>query len=168
MGPNNHNAYRCQIWWSFKKLTKICHISFCWLTNYNIYYVQKIDVFFFILNTSVAAPWAGSKRRPLHTPPPLTTHLVWVVFNTHDVSGVESTTETTCVLNTAQRTKRWPNILYSWLRASWTKLHSCPTRCDCIQYIIYITVGSSTCFGCWQPSSGARTAVITACDTGQL
>ena len=26
----------------------------------------------------------------------------------------------------------------------------------------YISVGSSTCFGCWHPSSGARTAVITA------
>jgi len=26
----------------------------------------------------------------------------------------------------------------------------------------YISVGSSTCFGCWHPSSGAGTAVITA------
>ena len=26
----------------------------------------------------------------------------------------------------------------------------------------YIAVGSSTCFGCWHPSSGARTTVITA------
>ena len=28
--------------------------------------------------------------------------------------------------------------------------------------VYYISVGSSTCFGCWHPSSGARTAVITA------
>ena len=31
----------------------------------------------------------------------------------------------------------------------------------------YISVGSSTCFGCWHPSSGAGTAVITASVTGQ-
>ena len=28
--------------------------------------------------------------------------------------------------------------------------------------VYYISVGSSTCFGCWHPSSGARTTVITA------
>jgi len=28
--------------------------------------------------------------------------------------------------------------------------------------VYYISVGSSTCFGCWHPSSGAGTAVITA------
>ena len=28
--------------------------------------------------------------------------------------------------------------------------------------VYYISVGSSTCFGCWHPSSGARTIVITA------
>ena len=33
--------------------------------------------------------------------------------------------------------------------------------------VYYISVGSSTCFGCWHPSSGARTAVITAPGTGQ-
>jgi len=27
--------------------------------------------------------------------------------------------------------------------------------------VYYISVGSSTCFGCWHPSSGARTTVIT-------
>ena len=32
----------------------------------------------------------------------------------------------------------------------------------------YISLGSSTCFGCWYPSSAARTAVITASGTGQL
>jgi len=31
----------------------------------------------------------------------------------------------------------------------------------------HISVDSSTCFGCWHPSSGARTTVITASDTGQ-
>jgi len=32
-------------------------------------------------------------------------------------------------------------------------------------YSVYcISVGSSTCFGCWHPSSGARTAVITDFD----
>ena len=28
--------------------------------------------------------------------------------------------------------------------------------------VYYISVGSTTCFGCWHPSSGAGTAVITA------
>jgi len=28
--------------------------------------------------------------------------------------------------------------------------------------VYYISVRSSTCFGCWHPSSGAGTAVITA------
>jgi len=28
--------------------------------------------------------------------------------------------------------------------------------------VYYISVGSSTCFGCWHPSSAAGTAVITA------
>jgi len=34
---------------------------------------------------------------------------------------------------------------------------------DATYSVYYISVGSSTCFGCWHPSSGARTAVITAC-----
>jgi len=47
------------------------------------------------------------------------------------------------------------------------KLNNCSTRCDCIQFI-YISVDSSTCFRCWQPSSsGAPTTVITASGTGQ-
>jgi len=33
--------------------------------------------------------------------------------------------------------------------------------------VYYISVGSSTCFGCWHPSSGARTTVITASGSGQ-
>jgi len=33
---------------------------------------------------------------------------------------------------------------------------------DATYSVYYITVGSSTCFGCWHPSSGAGTAVITA------
>ena len=38
---------------------------------------------------------------------------------------------------------------------------------DVIYSVYYISAGSSTCFGCWHPSSGARTTVITASDTGQ-
>ena len=33
---------------------------------------------------------------------------------------------------------------------------------DATYSVYYISVGSSTCFGCWYPSSGARTTVITA------
>jgi len=33
--------------------------------------------------------------------------------------------------------------------------------------VYYISVGSSTCFGYWHPSSVARTAVIAASGTGQ-
>ena len=33
---------------------------------------------------------------------------------------------------------------------------------DATYSVNYISVGSSTCFGCWHPSSGARTTVITA------
>jgi len=33
---------------------------------------------------------------------------------------------------------------------------------DATYSVYYITVGSSTCFGCWHPSSGAGTTVITA------
>ena len=33
---------------------------------------------------------------------------------------------------------------------------------DATYSVYYISVGSSTCFGCWHPPSGARTTVITA------
>jgi len=33
--------------------------------------------------------------------------------------------------------------------------------------VYYMSVGSSTCFGCRHPSSGARTTVTTASGTGQ-
>ena len=33
---------------------------------------------------------------------------------------------------------------------------------DATYSVYYISLGSSTCFGCWHPSSGARTTVITA------
>ena len=33
---------------------------------------------------------------------------------------------------------------------------------DATYSVYYISAGSSTCFGCWHPSSGARTTVITA------
>jgi len=36
-------------------------------------------------------------------------------------------------------------------------------RQDATYPVYYFSVGSSTCFGCWHPSSGAGTAVITAC-----
>ena len=38
---------------------------------------------------------------------------------------------------------------------------------DATYSVYYISVGSSTCFGCRHPSSGARTTVITASGTGQ-
>jgi hypothetical protein len=43
---------------------------------------------------------------------------------------------------------------------------NCPTRCNLFS-LLYISVGSSTCFGCWHPSSEARTTGITASGTGQ-
>ena len=33
---------------------------------------------------------------------------------------------------------------------------------DATYSVYYISVGGSTCFGCWHPPSGARTTVITA------
>jgi len=33
---------------------------------------------------------------------------------------------------------------------------------DATYSVHYISVGSSTCFGCWHSSSGAHTTVITA------
>jgi hypothetical protein len=39
---------------------------------------------------------------------------------------------------------------------------------DATYSIYYISVGSSTCFGCWHPSSGAGTAVLTASGIGWL
>jgi len=33
---------------------------------------------------------------------------------------------------------------------------------DATYSVYYISFGSSTCFGCWHPSSGARTTVIPA------
>jgi len=35
-------------------------------------------------------------------------------------------------------------------------------RHDTTYSVYYMSVGSSTCFGCWHPSSGAHTTVITA------
>ena len=35
---------------------------------------------------------------------------------------------------------------------------------DATYSVYYISVGSSTCFGCWHPSSGARTTVIITSD----
>ena len=37
---------------------------------------------------------------------------------------------------------------------------------DATYLVYYISVGSSTCFRCWHPSSGALTTVITASGIG--
>jgi len=37
---------------------------------------------------------------------------------------------------------------------------------DATYSVYYISVGSSTCFRCWHPSSGVRTTVITASGIG--
>jgi len=42
------------------------------------------------------------------------------------------------------------------------KLNLITVHQDATYSVYYISVGSSTCFGCWHPSSGADTAVITA------
>jgi hypothetical protein len=39
---------------------------------------------------------------------------------------------------------------------------------DATYSVYYISVGSSTCFACWHPSSGARTTVITASGIGWM
>ena len=39
---------------------------------------------------------------------------------------------------------------------------------DATYSVYYISVDSSTCFGCWHPSSGARTTVITASGIDEL
>jgi len=39
---------------------------------------------------------------------------------------------------------------------------------DATYSVYYIFVGSSTCFGCWHPSSGVRTTVNTAFNIDQL
>jgi len=39
---------------------------------------------------------------------------------------------------------------------------------DATYSVYYISVGCSTCFGCWHPLSGARTTVITASGTAQM
>ena len=46
-------------------------------------------------------------------------------------------------------------ILCSWVRASWTNVNNCPTRCDYIQFC-YISADSSTCFGLY-PHPSSRT-----------
>ena len=57
-------------------------------------------------------------------------------------------------------------IKITWICSrSYFSFNNCPTRIDCIPYI---SVGSSTCFRCWHPSSGAGTAVITASGIDEL
>ena len=43
-----------------------------------------------------------------------------------------------------------------------TLLNLVTVQQDATYSVCYTSVGSSTCFGCWHPSSGARTTVITA------
>jgi len=47
----------------------------------------------------------------------------------------------------------------TWGKNVWSNLII--VQKDAIYSVYYISVGSSTCFGCWHPSSGACTAVIT-------
>ena len=55
---------------------------------------------------------------------------------------------------------------WGWISNAWTLII---VQQDASYSVYYISVGSSTRFGCWHPpSSGARTAVITASATGQL
>ena len=51
-----------------------------------------------------------------------------------------------------------------WLTAVFgsPKLYFRTVQQDATYSVYYISVGSSTCFGCWHPPTGARTAVITA------
>jgi hypothetical protein len=44
----------------------------------------------------------------------------------------------------------------------WHSNHLISVQQDATYSVYYISVGSSTCFGFWHPSSGARTTVITA------
>ena len=44
----------------------------------------------------------------------------------------------------------------------WYKFNSITVQQDATYSVYYISVGSSSCFGCWHPSSGARTTVIAA------
>ena len=52
-------------------------------------------------------------------------------------------------------------VLYTWVRALWIEFNNCFQQ-DATYSVYCISVGSSTCFGCWHPSSGAGTAVIAA------
>jgi hypothetical protein len=61
-------------------------------------------------------------------------------------------------------------IIRSWYSCNysfWYWLTALIVQQDATYSVCYITVGSCTCFGCWHPSSGAGTAVITASGTGQ-
>jgi len=52
------------------------------------------------------------------------------------------------------------HILYTCVCASWIEFINFQQG---VTYpVYYISVGSSTCFGCWHPSSAAGTAVVTA------
>jgi len=50
----------------------------------------------------------------------------------------------------------------NWNLITATLLNLITVQQDATYSVYYISVGSSTRFGCWQPPSGAGTAVITA------
>jgi len=71
--------------------------------------------------------------------------------------------------------KRWPKPITTWppegrrrrgrLEVTWdkeVKKNLIIVQQDATYSVYYISVGSSICFGCWHPSSGAGTAVIIA------
>jgi hypothetical protein len=93
----------------------------------------------------------------------LWTYLLYVSLQVYYLQG-EKYACRQLVLNKAYCAAwRW----YTCTEKSWIynfKFNNCPKICDCIYYIY---VGSSTSFGCWHPSSGARTTAITASGIGQ-
>jgi len=61
----------------------------------------------------------------------------------------------------------WLNLIFYIHRSVHRELNLIIVQQGATYSVYYISVGNSTCFGCWHPSSAARTAVITASGTGQ-
>jgi len=83
-----------------------------------------------------------------------------------------------CADHFAQSSDLWhhPTMTWSWrlcgispallstalfLMLKYTKCNLINVQQDAIYSVYYTSVGSSTCFGCWHKSSGARKTVIT-------
>jgi len=64
-----------------------------------------------------------------------------------------------------RQTRIFFHIRFFCLRKNFSNLIT--VHQDVTYSVYYISVGSSTCFGCWHPSSGARTTVIVSSGTGQ-